>query len=138
MPMSSKVTATAGEVHPIPFVGPVNHTAPVRVPAGLAGFSAAEIDQYGYLKPGVILQRNGSLVGAAAGPAGYGLVVEATKVADSNSAADLAAAGATTVIVAVICAANRAILEDSLGRVLTAGEIASFNVAGSGQVVLIS
>lgn len=132
MPMKVTATATAGEVHPNPFVGPINHTVGIQV--DVSTLSTDEVDQYGYLKPGVPLTSGGILVGAA--PAFvFGCVVEAVKVADDNSNL----AGVTTdveVAVATICQINRDILEDSLGRVLTANEIAGFDRAGSKCVLL--
>ena len=60
MPMKVTAVAAAGEVHPNPFVGPVNHTAVVR--ADVSDLSSYEVDSLGYLKPGVFLTRAGQLV----------------------------------------------------------------------------
>ena len=127
-----------GEVHPTPFLGPQSHPAPVRITP--SNFTVAEVDARGYLKAGTPLLRTGALVTAVvtAGEAIYGCLIEATKIAESNSVADLAAADANqTVIVATICTLNRAILEDALGRALTAGELAAANAPGGGAVVFI-
>lgn len=259
MPMTSTSTA-GGTVHPSPFVGPTNYPAAVRV--DVSRLSTDEVDQFGYLKPGVILTRDGQLAKISAfmvtgatlgigtttdeysflaftasidgwqfsvaldatktltaahlitalkfgvilvqstiagvvttkvalatqaydtaaealdaalalGPdagnviighiailadagiwtgdtddliaasdldtvdfvqaaletrhgnalRGYGAVIEATKVAASNSAAHLAAATDIDVVVSTICMLQRQIIEDSLGRVLTNGEL---------------
>lgn len=143
MPMRVTPTATAGEVHANPFVGPTDHPATVRVTPG--NFTAAEVDAKGYMKPGVPLAKDGTPVTPyAAGPPEvpadyvYGVVLEAVKVADSNSAADLGAAGAVDVVVAVIGAVNRAIVEDNLGRALTAAEVDGFTGVSGSKLVLIS
>ncbi len=109
-----------------PFVGPVNHTVSIPIPA--SGLTTAEVDANGFLKPGVPVLRTGALVTAGAV---YGVTVEATKIAKSNAAADLTAAGSPEVAVALIGTLNRAIMEDNLGRALTAAEIAGFVAAGS-------
>lgn len=64
-------------------------------------------------------------------PAVYGVTTGPAKVAVTNAVGDLAAAGTVEVTVATMGQVNRAILEDNLGRVLTAAEIAGFSVAGS-------
>jgi hypothetical protein len=107
-----------------PFVGPVNHTIGIAVP--ITALTNKEIDAYGRLKAGVPFLRSGALVTAGAV---YGCSVGTPKVAKSNSAADIAAAGTVEVAVALIATVNRAILEDNLERVLTAAEIAGFAIA---------
>ncbi|MCH8826123.1 MAG: hypothetical protein IIB16_04125 [Chloroflexi bacterium] len=60
-----KSTSTAGgTVHPSPFVGPTNYPAAVRVDASALGTD--EVDQFGFLKPGVILTRDGLLAKTSA------------------------------------------------------------------------
>ncbi len=55
-----KVSNTAGgTVHPSPFLGPINHSVPVRV--DVSRLSSDEVDAHGFLKPGVILTREGLL-----------------------------------------------------------------------------
>jgi hypothetical protein len=123
--VNAAVTVGGGSVEN-PFIGPVQRTVAIAVP--LSGLTSAEVDANGYIKPGVPLLRTGALVTAGAV---WGVTVEATKVANSNSGADLAAGGSPEVAVAVDGAVNRAIMEDNLGRVLTAAEIAGFALAGS-------
>ncbi len=58
--MPLKVTNVAGgTVHPSPFLGPINHSVPVRV--DVSGLGSDEVDAFGFLKPGVILTREGKL-----------------------------------------------------------------------------
>lgn len=138
-----KVTPQIGVVEgvaPSPFVGPVNHTMGIRITP--SNFTAAEIDDYGYLKPGIPLRRDGTLIPTAATPgtgtdAVFGVTVEHVKVLDDNLAATIAA-GTTPIEVAVatIAQINRAAVEDILGRALTLDEANSFNRAGSSVKLL--
>jgi hypothetical protein len=128
--MKISSVADAGEVHPNPFVGPVNHTVALLV--DVSTLTTDEVDNYGYLKPGVILQANGDKITGASQIA-YGAVVEAVQVAPAGSD-DTALAAITTdveVAVGLFVLLNRDILEDSLGRVLSANELAAIDVAGS-------
>lgn len=132
MPM--RVTSTAGgEVHPNPFVGPINHTVGIRV--DVSTLTTAEVDADGYIRPGVLLKENGALADATANETIYGAVVEATKIADDNVAGTLAAADDVEVPVAMFVLINRDILEDSLGRAVSANELAALARGGS-HVVL--
>lgn len=126
-----RVTPVIGEVRgvaPSPFVGPVNHTVGVLVTPST--FTAAEIDEFGYLKPAIPLGRDGTLMGLA--DVLYGVTVEHVKILDDNLPATIAA-GTTPVEVAVanIAALNRDAAEDILGRAYTADELAAFDAAGS-------
>ena len=128
--MPNSVTTRAGRtVYGNPFVGPVNHTVAIRL--DVSDLTAVEIDADGYLKPGVLLKEDGTIIDATAGEFAYGAVVEAVKVAASNVAADIAAATDIDVTVAVIALLNRDILEDILGRALSAAELAAIRAAGS-------
>ena len=126
MPISID-TVAGGTSYANPFVGPVDHPAAVRV--DVSGLTSDEIDQNGYLKPGVPLDRDGVLVGT--GVAVYGVSLEPIKVAASNAAADIAAATDVDVALGLVGAVNRAVIEDILGRALTADEIAGFAAGGS-------
>lgn len=106
-----------------PFLGPVLYTVGINV--AISGMSTAEVDANGVLKPGVPLQRAGTLVSAVSQTV-WGCVAEAKKVAKTNATADLTAAGTKEVPVVLIGAINRDILEDILGRALTANEVAAF------------
>lgn len=128
MPIRVRNAVTVGgDTHQSPFVGPVDHTVSIAVPIGV--LTADEVDANGYLKPGLPLTAAGARIGV--GGAVYGCVVEATKVATGNDAAALTAAGSPQVTVALIGTVNRDVLEDNLGRVLTADEVAGFSAAGS-------
>lgn len=56
----------------------------------------------------------------------FGVVIEPEKVAADNAGATIAALGTQGIVVGLIGAVNRDIVEDNLGRVLTAAEIAGF------------
>lgn len=117
-----------GDAYVSPFIGRIDHTVHVRV--DVSALTAAEVDSKGYIKPGVPLRKNGLLV-SGAGQFVYGVVPEAVKVAAGNSDAQLAAAVDPFVALAVIALCNRDVIEDNLGRALTANEIAAFDAAGS-------
>jgi sulfur relay (sulfurtransferase) complex TusBCD TusD component (DsrE family) len=123
MPIRVSPETPGGRVHVIPFVGPIDHTVAIRV--DVSSLQTAMVDKNGFLKAGVFLQRNGTPATSAG--TGFGVTIEPMKVADGNATADLNAAVDVDVAVCVICAVNRKIVEDSLGRVLTAGELDAFN-----------
>lgn len=127
-PLKRRSLLTGGSIYPNPLVGPVNHTHAIAV--NIAALTTAEVDARGYLKPGVIFAADGTLVGIAPDYA-FGITVEPLKVATGNTAAELTAAGVVDVALATIGQVNRAVVEDILGRVLTADEIAGFTRAGS-------
>lgn len=66
--MPIKVTATAanGELWPTPFIGRIDHTVAIRI--DISGLTSREVDAYGWLKPGVLFRKDGTLAGA---PAAY-------------------------------------------------------------------
>ena len=130
MPMKVTETAAAGAVHPSPFIGPINHQVGILV--DVSTLTTDEVDNYGYLKPGVILTQTGDLVSLTTEVA-YGAVIEAVKVAPAGSDSTALAAITTDVEVAVglWVLLNRDILEDSLGRAVSANELLAINAAGS-------
>lgn len=127
MPIRVTTPSGAGLDYASPFLGPVDHTIQVNVT--LTGLTANEIDKYGYLKPGVPFAADGTSVGV--GEFVYGVNPEAVKVAPDNSAASLAALTTQQIALAVEGVVLRDVVEDMLGRALTADEVAGFNLAGS-------
>ncbi len=119
MPIRTTSLATADDVYASPFVGPINHS--VSIDCNIANLTAFEVDADGVLKPGVPLMATGALVGAAG--VAYGVTIEATKLVANNGAART---GTFQVAVATLGLVNRDVVEDILGRVLTANEIAGF------------
>lgn len=134
-PMQSRTVHEGGQVYTNPFVGPNNHPAPVRVDLSTL-FGSDWLDARGYLKPGTPFTAAGALV-AAPGAEVHGLLFEATQVVDMGSnlvavtQAALDAAGDRNLIVSLICTVNQDVLEDNLGRALTADEIAAIDASGS-------
>ncbi len=127
MPVSFSKTS-GGLAHAPVFVGEILATDVVNVV--VTGLTASELDPKGYLKPGVPFSKVGALVGA--GVFAYGVTIESTKVAASNSSADIAAVTtAFPVAVGTFGTVNRDIAEDNLGRTYTAAEVAGFDLAGS-------
>ena len=121
-------TTPAGTTYGNPIRGPADYTRTVTIDPDT--LSTDEIDAHGYVKPGTPLKEGGGLADGTASEHIEGVVVEATKVADSNAAADLTAADPVDVAVLTIGQVNRAIIEDNLGRTLTGNEVAAFAAAG--------
>jgi hypothetical protein len=118
-------TTAADQVYTDPFLTKAGIT---HIQVDVSLLTNAEVDAQGYLKPGVPLKADGTLV--ANGQAVYGLTIEAEKIADGNTAL----AGITVdplVAVTTIALVNRDIAEDNLGRAYNANEIAGFALAGS-------
>lgn len=119
-------TVSGGRSYGWPFVGEVNQVDHVKL--DVSGMTTAEVDADGYLKPGVPLKINGTLVGS--GEIVHGVTIEAVKIATNNSGL----ASDTSDPLVAVCThglINRDIVEDNLGRALTADELAAFNAAGS-------
>lgn len=133
MPMRMRNNITApGSIYGRPFIGPTDY--PSQIAVNITVLTANEVDSMGFLKPGVPFSAAGALVGAAV-PV-WGVIPEPIDVLhlapyDTNSwAAALAAAGTQQITVITVGQVNRKIIEDNLGRVLTANEIAGFGLAG--------
>lgn len=129
MPLAIETTA-GGTAYGNVFIGGVNHPAQIKV--DVSQLTIAEVDAFGYLKPGVPLTKAGILVGAA--PAFvYGVTIEAQKIVPVNPT-DVTLAAVTVdpiITVNTIGHVNRDVAEDNLGRAYTADEIAGFDAAGS-------
>lgn len=122
MPITIESTATEQNSYGHPFVGPgAQYTDVIKV--DISGLTSAEVDANGYLKPGVPFLKTGLLVTAGVT---YGVTLEPIKIAADNVAGTLAAATDCFVAVGTHGTCNRDIMEDNLGRVLTAPEIAGF------------
>lgn len=121
----------SGVVYHSPFMGPMTRTR--QVPVNVAAFTANEVTAEGYLKPGVPIYKadgaNGALVSAPAQRID-GVTFELQKIAASNAGADLAAAGVVQVVIGVGQVVQKQV-EEMLGRVLSANELAAFDAAGS-------
>lgn len=132
--MPLKVSAVAAKsAYASPMVGPVDHTLHKKI--DLSGLTVAEVDEDGYLKPGVVLKEVGGLlvlVGAAAGvifvvpyPVRLNVVTPATDVTLAAETGD------HLIGVAAFGLVNRDIAEDNMGRAYTANELTSFVTAGT-------
>ncbi len=101
-----------------------------HVKIDVSGLTVDEVDAAGYLKPGVPFSKTGVLVTAGFV---YGVTIEPIKITTPNPTnATLAAITADPFVACgVMGLVNRDIVEDNLGRALTAAEIAGFDAAGS-------
>lgn len=129
-------TTQSGATYISPFMQ--THRSPDQVSVDVTAFTSFEVTADGCVKPGVPIRKvagsNGTLITAAAQIVS-GVTVELTKVAATNGAADLTAAGVVQLVIGREGMVSRSLMEEMLGRVLTANEIAGFGLAGS-QIIL--
>jgi hypothetical protein len=128
--MPLEITTTAGGRNASnPFIGGVDHPAQIKV--DVSGLTTFEVDKYGFLKPGVPLTKTGTLVGS--GGFVYGVTFEAQRIVPINPTnTTLGAVTADPIItVNTVGHCNRDVIEDNLGRALTADEVTGFDTAGS-------
>jgi hypothetical protein len=124
--MPIQISENAGATaYSCPIIGPFTT---VNQLIDVSTLGTDEVDEYGYLKPGVPFYVDGDLV--AAGEYVYGVTPYAVKLtADDNTT--LASDPDVHVALAVNCTLNRDIAEDNLGRAYSADELAAFVAAGS-------
>lgn len=128
MPITIEDVAAEANTYGHPFVGPgAQYTDTVKV--DISALTTFEVDATGYLKPGVPFRKTGVLV--TSGIPVYGVTLEPIKIAADNETATLSAATDCFVALGTVGIVNRDIIEDNLGRALTADEIAGFDLAGS-------
>jgi len=129
MPIAISSVA-GGLAHAPVFVGPILGTDVVQ--CDISDLTINEVDQDGFIKPGVPLMKDGSVVGASG--IVWGVVIEPTKIIHATmppTNVSLAADVGTSPVVVGFGLCNRDVMEDNLGRVLNANEIAGFDLAGS-------
>jgi hypothetical protein len=145
MPMT--VTETTGAaVYASPFIGPVDHTVHAQIDVSallIDGTAGAQVDAYGYLKPGAMFKLSSGVAVPLDGTSGeyvYGVVVEATKIVpDAPTNTTLGAVTANPYVALETHALlNRDIVEDNLGRALHADEVAACAAAGSHVVLTVT
>lgn len=130
--MAIEVTTTAGgDVYGNPFVGKPGPIVNLKV--DVSTLTTAEVDVYGYLKPGVPFVATGTLgtLVSTTGQTIYGVTVEAQKLAGVST--NTALSGITAdVIVAVATSGtiNRDFAEDGLGRAYGANELTALALGG--------
>lgn len=126
--MPSTVTKTGGgDAYGSPFVNEPKDILHVKV--DVSALTNAEVDTDGYLKAGVPLTIDGLAIGAS-NTKRVGILQESIKIHTDNTSL----AGVTNdpfIGIAFTGAVNRDIIEDNLGRALTANEIAGLNGVGS-------
>ena len=142
MPFSVNTLRAAGTSYGAVFVDGPRDVEQITVDVSTLTFadgSGGEVDADGYVIPGTPLKVGGVLADGTADEVIYGVVIEATKVPGVNAVAadaDLDAVADFPIAVARGGLLNRDMVEDHLGRALTAAEIAAF--AGSGLLLTAS
>ena len=132
MPNVVRGGLAAAKVYPSPWRGEIDHTAQIAV--DITVLTDNEIDDFGYLKPGVPFTNAGALAGMTT--VIFGVTIEPLNVLNMvptgtvTKATAKAAAGTQQVVVGTIGQVNRHVIETILGRVLTANELAAFAAAG--------
>jgi hypothetical protein len=139
MPLIFGTATTSDTGFANPFVGTPGPTVQLKVDvSALEAGSAKEVSAYGILKPGMpFAESSGLLIPVGSGNFVYGVVMEPIQLAAAG--ASTGAVTTTTldsdvdqpIAVCVSGVVNRDIIEDNLGRALTADEIAGFDIAGS-------
>jgi len=130
MPLSVvKTSGTTTYGHP--FIGSVLGLQQVVV--DISTLTTAEVDADGFLKPGVPFQKDGTLVSAGSGQFVYAVNPEPIKIVTYVPTDALLTADTATIPVGMgtIGEVNRDVIEDNLGRAITANELTAFNAAGS-------
>jgi hypothetical protein len=130
--LSVTVKTQSGATYISPFIQ--SHRDPEQVPVLASILTANEVTADGFLKPGVPFAKlagaSATLVGVA--PAYVkGVTFELQKIAKTNSGTDLTAAGTVQVVIGTAGIVSRPMIEEMLGRALTANELAGFIAAGS-------
>jgi hypothetical protein len=130
MPLSvTKTTGTTSYGHP--FIGDVLGLQQVVV--DISELTTAEVDADGYLKPGVPFKKDGTLADGsgfiyAVNPEPQYIYHATIPPTDVSLAADTRT---LPLGMGTIGEVNRDIIEDNLGRALTANELTAFDTAGS-------
>lgn len=128
MPLRIENTA-GGKSWSNPFVGEMG--PPAHLKLDVSTLTTDEVDSRGYLKPGVPLKVNGALV-SGAGQVVYGMTCEAQKIVADNPTNTTLGEDTSDPLVTVIISGlvNLDVVEDNLGRALSANELAAIAAAG--------
>lgn len=128
--MPLKVTSTSGTTgygHPI--VGEAQGL--LQIVVDISELTIAEVDADGFLKPGVMFKSDGTQADGSGFI--YGVNPEPIKIIDYVPTDVLLAADTATIPVGCVTGGilNRDIIEDNLGRAVTANELTALAAAGS-------
>lgn len=125
--MPIRISNTAGgQAYADPFTSENDDAGHVKLDVSV--LTTDEVDAYGYLKPGVPLKSDGTLV-SGAGQTVYLVTTEPIQIAEDNSA--LAGDTSDPLIGGRMSGTiNRDIAEDNLGRAYSANELAALALGG--------
>lgn len=126
-PITSSKTAGKAR-YSFPIIGGISERLQITLDVSALDGTGL-VDANGVLKPGGPLRRATKVLTPVSGitQVVLGVTFEEVKVAKSNSTADLTAATDIPVVVAVSATIDRAIVENNLGRVLSADEVSAIN-----------
>lgn len=129
MPLNIKKTAGT-TTYGNPFVGSIDHM--LQVVVDISELTDDLVDADGYLKPGAMFKSDGTQPDGsgfiyAINPEPQNIRHATIPPTDASLAADT---GTIPLGMAAAGMVNRDIVEDNLGRALTANELAAFTVAG--------
>ena len=104
-----------------------------QVVVDISELTTAEVDADGFLKPGVLFKKDGTLADGTGGEFIYAVNPEPQKIVSYVPTDVLLAADTATIPVGMVTIGeiNRDIAEDNLGRAYTANELTALNAAGS-------
>lgn len=137
MPFQRETVSAGGTNYGYPFVDGPRDVEQITVDLSTMTYadnSGGEVDYDGYLIPGTPLNQYGDLcAGSVTDEYVYGVVTAPVYVGSDPIDADTDLDSLTDIQVAVARAGlvNRDVVEDNLGRALSAAEIAAFAAAGS-------
>jgi hypothetical protein len=126
-----EITNTAGGItHGDPFVGGAHDATNIKV--DVSTLTTDWVDAYGFVKPGCPLQIDGTLAGTGASQTAYCVVIGARKIPGTTTNVGIGTNTNDFILGAATSALlNRDIIEDNIGRVLSANELAAFAASNS-------
>ena len=132
MPIAMKKTVGTTTYGPV-FIGSILGMQQVLV--DISELTTDEVDEDGYLKPGVAFKKDGTLADGTGGEFIYAVNPEPQNLRMAVLPPTNTTLGADTRLhplgMGTIGEVNRDIAEDNMGRAYTANELAAFNAAGS-------
>lgn len=121
-------TIEGGNRYSFPIIGSITERLTERLDVSEL-YDTGLVDSDGYLVPGSVLRISNMLLLpiTAGGQVARGIVLETTKVAESNSETHLDAADNIDIVIVVGCTLDRANAEFNMDRAFSANELEAIN-----------